>query len=292
MIGRLLRRKLWSFALMVLMGLCVVVVLIPFASILYEAIVIGGPVLSPSFLTSGLPEPCTPVNGVTCPVGGVGPALQGTLILVALSAAISVPIGLGAAIVASEYRGRYLGFAISFTADVLTGLPSIIAGVFVYAYFVIYYPSIVYSTITGALALSVIMIPIVTRTTEEALRLVPQELREAAIALGISKWRTTLQIVVTTALPAILTGILLAVMRASGEAAPLLFTAFGSRLGFGGFNRPLEALPLLIYNFAESPYHNWIRLAWGAALVLIVLILVTSVLSRLTIQRMVRRMRG
>ncbi len=292
MMARHLRRKLWSHALTALMGLCVIVVLIPFASIVYEAASIGGPVLSPTLFTAGLPAPCSPVNGVVCPVGGIGPALQGTLILIGLAALISVPIGLAAAIVASEYRGRFLGLAISFVADVLTGLPSIIAGVFIYAYFVIYYPSIVYSTITGALALSVIMIPIVTRTTEVALRTVPQELREAALALGIPKWRTTLQIVVATALPAILTGILLAVMRASGEAAPLLFTAFGSRLGFTGLTNPIEALPLMIYNFAESGWHNWIQLAWAGALVLILLILVTSLLSRWTIQRMVRRMRG
>jgi len=222
----------------------------------------------------------------------VGSAIQGTLILVGLATAISVPVGLGAAIYAVEFRSRFLGLAISFTADVLTGVPSIIAGVFIYAYFVIYDPSIVFSTITGALALSVIMIPIVTRTCEEALRTVPHAVREAALALGISRWRTTLQIVVTTALPAIVTGILLSVMRASGEAAPLLFTAFGSRLGFQGFNNPINALPLLIYNFAESPYHNWIDLAWGAALILIILILITSVISRLVVQRMVHRMQG
>jgi len=222
----------------------------------------------------------------------VGSAIQGTLILVGLATAISVPVGLGAAIYAVEFRSRFLGLAISFTADVLTGVPSIIAGVFIYAYFVIYDPSIVFSTITGALALSVIMIPIVTRTCEEALHTVPHAVREAALALGISRWRTTLQIVVTTALPAIVTGILLSVMRASGEAAPLLFTAFGSRLGFQGFNNPINALPLLIYNFAESPYHNWIDLAWGAALILIILILITSVISRLVVQRMVHRMQG
>ncbi len=276
----------------VLAGLCALVALIPLASVVFQAATLGGPVLSISFLTQNPPLPCTPQPGIPCATGGVGSAIQGTLILVGLATAISVPVGLGAAIYAVEFRSRFLGLAISFTADVLTGVPSIIAGVFIYAYFVIYDPSIVFSTITGALALSVIMIPIVTRTCEEALRTVPHAVREAALALGISRWRTTLQIVVTTALPAIVTGILLSVMRASGEAAPLLFTAFGSRLGFQGFNNPINALPLLIYNFAESPYHNWIDLAWGAALILIILILITSVISRLVVQRMVHRMQG
>jgi phosphate transport system permease protein len=292
MIDRLVRRKVWNYILTGLMGLCVVAVLYPLASIIYQAFSIGGPVLSVSFLTASPPVPCSSINGITCPVGGIGPAIQGTLVLIGLSAAISVPIGLGAAILASEYRGRFLGLAISFTADVLTGMPSIIAGVTIYAYFVIYDPAIVFSALTGSLALSIIMIPIVTRTTEEALRVVPQDLREASLALGLPKWRSTLQITVATALPGILTGILLAVMRASGEAAPLLFTAFGSRLGYEGLNKPVEALPLLIYNFAFSPYSNWIHLAWAAALVLILLILITNVLSRLTIARMVRRMRG
>ncbi len=287
------RRRLWSLAMSALTAACVIAILIPLGDIIYQAALLGGPVLSFSVLTSNLPQPCTvPVNGGACPVGGIYPALEGTGILVALAALVSVPIGLAAAIYAVEYRGRFLGVAISFTADVLTGVPSVIAGVFIYAYFVIYYPLIVYSVITGTLALSVIMIPIVTRTCEEALRTVPHSVREAALALGIPKWRTTLQIVVVAAFPAILTGILLSVMRAAGEAAPLLFTAFGSRLGFEGFNNPIDALPLLIYNFAESPYQNWIHLAWAAALILIILILITSVLSRLTIARMVRRMRG
>jgi len=290
---RTARRKIWSLVVTVLTAACVVAILIPLGDIIYQAALLGGPVLSFSVLTSNLPQPCSvPVNGVPCQVGGIGPALEGTGLVVSLAALVSVPIGLAAAIFASEYRGRFLGSAISFTADVLTGVPSVIAGVFIYAYFVIYDPLIVFSVITGTLALSVIMIPIVTRTCEEALRTVPHSVREAALALGIPKWRTTLQIVVVAALPAILTGILLSVMRAAGEAAPLLFTLFGSRLGFQGFNNPMDALPLLIYNFAESPYQNWIHLAWAAALILIILVLVASVLSRLTIQRLVRRMRG
>jgi phosphate transport system permease protein len=286
------RRQLWSHTMTVLAGLCALVALVPLASVIYQAVLAGGPVLSLSFLISPPPQPCGGVSGAQCQVGGIGSAIQGTLIVVGMAAAISVPIGLAAAVFAVEYRGRFLGFVISFTADVLTGVPSIIAGVFIYALFVLYDPPIVFSFISGSLALAVIMIPIVTRTCEEALRTVPNALREAALALGIPKWRTTLQIVLMTALPAVLTGILLSVMRAAGEAAPLLFTLFGSRLGFQGFDKPGNALPLLIYNFAESPYPNWIALAWGAALVLIAMILVASVLSRWALQRMVRRMRG
>ena len=286
------RRRLWSLAMTILAGLCALVVLVPFASIIYEAAIFGAPELSLSYLTSPLPLPCSPVAGVTCPTGGIAPAIEGTLILVGLAALISVPVGVAAAVFAVEYRGKFLGSAISFLADVLTGVPSIIAGVFIYSYFVIYDPSIVFSVISGSLALAVIMIPIVTRTCEEALRIVPNALREAALALGMPRWRATLQIVVVTALPGLLTGILLAVMRAAGEAAPLLFTAFGSRIGFEGFNNPINALPLLIYNFAESPYRNWIDSAWGAALVLIMLILLVSLLSRRVTQGLVRRMRG
>jgi len=286
------RRKWFSHAITVLAGLSVLVVLIPLASILYEAASIGGPAFSPSFFTQTSATPCSPTPGHPCSLGGIGPALQGTIILVGLAGLISVAVEVAAAVFATEYRGRGLGRAISFTADVLTGIPSVIAGVFIYTYFVLYDPTIVFSTLTGALALSVIMIPIVTRTTEEALRTVPNSIREAALALGISKWRTTLQIVFVTALPGVLTGALLSVMRGAGEAAPLLFTAFGSRIFFQGLNKPINALPLLIYNFAESPYQNWIELAWGAALLLIILILVVNVLSRLMIQRMVRRMRG
>ena len=286
------RRKIWSWVVAALAGLCVLVVLIPLASVIYEAVQFGFPAFSPSFLTALSPPPCSPVSGAQCQAGGVGPAIQGTLILVGFATLISVPVGVAAATVAVEYRSRLFGLAISFTADVLTGLPSIIAGVCIYAYFVLYDPTVVFSTLTGALALSIIMIPIVTRTCEEALRIVPDSLREAAMALGVPKWRATLQIVLVTALPGVLTGILLSVMRAAGEAAPLLFTAFGSRIFYQGLNHPVNALPLLIYNFAESPYQNWISLAWGAALLLIVMILIVSVLSRLVIRRMVRRMRG
>ncbi len=287
---RLFRRKLLSQSIKVLSGLAIVVVLIPLASIIYTAASRGGSVLfNPQFYTATEPLPCSPL---ACASVGIGPAIQGTLLIVGLAAVISTTIGVSAAIFASEYRTRGLGRAISFTADVLTGMPSIVVGVFIYSYFALYYPTIAFSALTGTLALSVLMIPIVVRTTEEALRTVPNSLREAALALGISKWRTTLRVVLATAFPGVLTGILLAVMRASGEAAPLLFTAFGSRLYSTGFDHPVSALPLVIFDFAESPYSNWIRVAWGTTLFLIILVLTASVLSRLSVDRMVRRMGG
>jgi phosphate transport system permease protein len=282
------RRKIFNWIMAILGGLCVVAVLVPLASILYQAFKLGGSVLSFSFLVSLPPDPCTVQS---CEIGGIGPAIQGTLILIGMAGAISIGVGVTAAMFASEYGGR-IGGAISFTADVLTGIPSIMAGVVIYSLFLIYEPAIVFSFYTGALALSIVMIPIVTRTCEEALRTVPRSMREASLALGISKWRSTLQIVFVTALPGVITGALLSVMRGAGEAAPLLFTLFGSYVWFNGLNRPGAALPLLIYNYAIEPYSNWVADAWGAVLVLILIVLITSIASRLMIQRMVRRMSG
>jgi phosphate transport system permease protein len=284
------RRKLLSYVVTVLGGLAVVVVMIPLASVIYTAAVRGGSLLlNPGFYTSVQPLPCSPIS---CQSVGIGPAIQGTLLLLGLSGAISTVVGVGAAIFASEYRTYGLGRAISFTADVLTGVPSIIMGVFIYSYFVLYDPTLAFSAWTGTLALSVLMIPIVIRTTEEALHTVPNALREAALALGMPKWRATVRVVLATALPGVVTGVLLALMRAAGEAAPLLFTAFGARNFFTSMNQPIAALPLLIFEFAESSFGNWIRLAWAATLLLILLVLAANVLSRLSLRRMVRRMGG
>ncbi|MFY9717611.1 MAG: phosphate ABC transporter permease PstA [Thermoplasmata archaeon] len=287
---RVSRRKLFSHFVSVLAGLTIIVVLIPLASIIYEAIIRGGAVLlNLAFFTAPQPNGCSVLS---CSTVGIGPAIQGTLILISCAGALSTGIGVLAAVFASEYRTRGLGRAISFSADVMTGIPSILAGVTVYSFIAIYDPTLAFSTISGILALSIIMIPIIVRTTEEALRTVPNTIREAALALGIPKWRATVKIVLATALPGVLTGILLALMRAAGDAAPLLFTAFGSRLFFQGFNRPIAALPLLIYNFANSAYPNQIKVAWGAVLFLLALVLTANVLSRLSIQRMIRRMEG
>lgn len=265
------------------MAACVVAILIPLLSLLYTAIERGGRVLSVSFLTSPEALPCSPIN---CSTGGILPALQGTFVLLGLASLIAVPAGLFCAIYLAEFgRGRF-SRAVSFFTDVMTGLPSIIMGVFVYSLFLVFDPTIVFSAITGSLALAVLMLPIIVRTSEEALRLVPTTVREAAMALGIPKYRSTFSVVLSAARNAVITGILLSVMRAGGEAAPLLFTAFGNRQGFVGFNQPVEALGPYIYNsgFLE-PYSNLNADAWGAALVLILIMLGLSVITRRAFSR-------
>jgi phosphate transport system permease protein len=284
------RRKLLSHTVAVLSGLTVIAVLYPLVSIVYEAVIRGGGVLFQwTFLTAKPPNAC---DVVSCSTVGIGPAIQGSLLVVAIASLIAVPVGLMAAILASEYRTRGFGRAVSFTADVLTGVPSIIMGAFVWGYFVLYDPSIAESVIAGGIALSAIMTPIVARTTEEALRTVPNAMREAAIALGISKWKMTLRIVLIAALPGIATGVLLAVMRAMGEAAPLLLTLGYTTNYNHSLLQPAAALPVLIYTFAESNYSNQQEVAWGATLFLLMFILAANILSRYMIHRLSQRMSG
>jgi phosphate transport system permease protein len=264
---------------------CVGIALIPLASILFEAASRGLRVLSVSFLISPEPTPCSPIPGVACATGGIAPALEGTLVLIGLSSVIALPVGILAGAYLSEYGRHRPGRTVSFLADVMTGFPSIVVGVFVYALFLLFFPQIVFSTLSGTIALAIIMIPIVARTTEDALRLVPSTVREAALALGIPRYRTTLWVVLASGRSALLTGAVLAVMRGGGEAAPLLLTAFGNPHGFQGVDQPTEAVPPLIFNFATQPYANWQSDAWGAALVLILLMLGVSVTARVLLRR-------
>jgi len=291
---RTVRRKYFSHGMTVLTGLSIVVIMIPLIAIIYEAASIGGSVINVQFFTQGIPYPCNSPPAASCNQGGVLVPIEGTLFLLALSALISVPIGIGAAIFAVEYGGeRVSARVIGLMADVLSGVPSIVAGAFVWTVMVLYYPSIVYSTLSGSLALSVLMIPIVTRTCEEALRTVPHSVREAALALGISRWKTSMRIVFVAALPGVVTGVLLSIARAAGEAAPLLLT-----LGNGcphllqGLTTPGCSLSIWIFIGATNPYHNWYLLAWGCALLLLMIILILSISSRLVLQRLARRMRG
>jgi len=290
---RFARRKLLSHAVTVLAGLAVVAVLYPLVDIIYVAFVHGGSVLfQVMFLTTRNPTPCSVVS---CATVGIAPDIEGTIAMVGLAALISVPIGVLAAVFASEYRTQGLGRAVSFTADVLSGVPSILMGVLVYGYMVLYNPTLVETALSGSLAISAVMIPIVTRTTEEALRTVPNSMREAAIALGISKWKMTMRIVLVSALPGVVTGVLLAIMRATGEAAPLIVTVGFSNflfVSFGGYDRPAGSLPVLIYLYALSGYSNWLDVAWGAVLFLLIAILVVNVLSRYVIHRMTVKMSG
>ncbi len=240
-------------------------------SVLGWVLVQGGSALNLDFFTQ-LPKP------VGEPGGGMGNAILGTLILLALASLIGIPIGLGAGIYLAEYGGGRLGTAIRFLTDVLTGVPSITIGIFAYTMVVL--PMRGFSTLAGGFALAIIMIPTVTRATEEMMKLVPGSLREASLALGTPQWKTVLRVVVPTAMGGIVTGAMLAVARAAGETAPLLFTAFGNRFWSTALDRPIAALPLQVFTYALSPYDDWRAQAWAGAFVLVALVLAINVVAR------------
>jgi len=221
------------------------------------------------------------------PVGEIGGGMRneilGTLILVALGSIIAVPIGLMAGVFLVEFSPPKAASAIRFVADILAGVPSIVVGVFAYA--ILVRPMHSYSALSAGVALAIIMIPVVARTAEESLRLVPNSMREAALALGITRWRSLVGVIIPGALTGIVTGIMLAVARIAGETAPLIFTALGSQFGFQGLLKPIGALPLQIYNYALSPYPDWQQQAWAGAFLLILLVLGISILVRWTSRR-------
>jgi phosphate transport system permease protein len=211
--------------------------------------------------------------------GGIGNAIAGTLLLLGLSAAIGLPLGIAVGIYLSEFGGGKFGSLVRFLSDTLTGIPSIVTGVFVYTIVVV--PLKHFSALAGGIALAMIMIPIVARTTEEMIKLVPHSLREGALALGAPQWRTTLGVVVPAAASGIATGAMLAIARISGETAPLLFTAFGSRFFSYYLDQPIASLTVQIYNYAISPYDEWHAQAWAATLVLMTLILSINIIVRI-----------
>lgn len=212
------------------------------------------------------------------PGGGVAPAIVGTGIVVGLAALIGLPIGIGTGLFLAEYGSGRLGFLVRFVADVLNGTPSIVMGIFAWTWMV--RPVGRFSALAGSAALAILMIPMLARTTEEMVRLVPHSLREAALALGYPRWRTSLRVVARTALGGIVTGCLVGIARVAGETAPLLFTALGN-LNFNTDPRhPMETLPHQVYVYATGPFEEWHRLAWAAALVLMGLVLVLSMLAR------------
>ncbi|HEX8354141.1 MAG TPA: phosphate ABC transporter permease PstA [Pyrinomonadaceae bacterium] len=211
--------------------------------------------------------------------GGIGNAILGTVILLALASAIGLPVGIAAGVYLSEFGSGWFAGLVRFIADTLTGVPSIVTGVFVYTLIVL--PMKQFSALAGGVALGIIMIPIVTRTTEEMLRLVPHSLREGALALGAPQWRVTTGVVLPAAASGIATGAMLAVARVSGETAPLLFTAFGSRFFNVYLDQPVASLTVQIFNYAVSPYDEWHAQAWAATLVLMTLILVINVSVRI-----------
>jgi phosphate transport system permease protein len=250
---------------------CAVLVIMPLVLVFYHLVRLGFTSINWAFFTQ-LPRAVGETGG------GMGNAIGGTFILLAEAAVIGVPIGVLGGVFLSEYGSQNVNWWIRFGADILNGVPSIVWGLVVYVLVVV--PMHGFSALAGGIVLGLIMIPLVMRTTEEVLRLVPGGYREAALALGISKWRTILQIVVRTALKGIVTGVLLALARVAGETAPLLFTAFGNRYWAHKLTEPIAALPLQIFNYAVSPYDDWHRQAWAGALVLLLLVLFINISVR------------
>ena len=259
---------------------CALLVIAPLALVLFYLIRSGASAINWSFFTE-LPKP------VGVAGGGMANAIVGSFELLCLAALVGIPIGVLGGVYLAEYgtvRGNY---ALRFVADVLNGVPSIIWGVVVYGLVVLRFKS--FSAYAGGLALGFIMIPLIMRTTEEVLLLVPTGYREASLALGISRWKTIVYVVMKTALKGIVTGILLALARVAGETAPLLFTAFGNRFWNHDLAEPIAALPLQIFSYAISPYDDWHRQAWAGALVLVVMIFLVNILVRvLTRERLAR----
>jgi phosphate transport system permease protein len=269
-------RRLVSNAMVGLMVVAVVVALLPLFFILFDLVVKGAGSLSLDFFTR-MPAPAGETGG------GVAHAIVGTLIIVGTASLIGLPIGISAGIYCAEYPASRLTWVTRFVADVMNGTPSIVVGVFAWAWIVATQKH--FSALAGSAALAMLMIPMVMRTTEEMIKLVPNSLREAALALGYPRWRTSLAIVMRTTLPGIVTGSLLAVARIAGETAPLLFTALGSQYMGYNINQPMAALPLTVFTYATGPYEEWHRYAWAAALVLILVVFVLSLGARLAIGR-------
>jgi phosphate transport system permease protein len=269
-------RKLRGRIIVALLGVAVVVAVTPLLLILGTLVVKGASSLDWAFFTR-IPAPAGESGG------GVAHGIVGTLVIVGMAALIAVPIGVGAGLFVAEYPDHRLAGIARFTADVLNGTPSIVVGVLAWAVVVANQKH--FSALAGSVALAFLMLPMILRTTEEMIKLVPHSLREAALALGYPRWRTSLTVVVRTILPGVVTGCLLAVARAAGETAPLLFTALGSQFFSLDIHQPMAALPLVVYGYAIGPYEEWHRLAWAAALVLILVVFALSVSARLATRR-------
>ena len=257
-------RKAKSYVMMGLTIGATVVTLTPLFLVLGYLLYKGAASLNLAFFTH-TPAPVGEKGG------GMANAMVGTLELVLLACAMGVPVGVGAGLYIAEHRGNRFADSVRFAADVMMGVPSIVVGIFAYA--VVVRPMGGFSALAGAFALAVIMIPLVTRTTEEMVLLVPHELREASLALGVPRWRTTISVVARTALGGIATGVILATARIAGETAPLLFTAFGNRFWSTSLKGPIASLPVQVYTYAISPFADWQRQAWAGALVLTAIVL-------------------
>ena len=257
--------------------LATIAVIVPLIAILLYLLKQGVTSLNWNFFTK-IPVPAGESGG------GMENAIVGSGVILALASLIGIPLGIGAGIYLAEYgRDRRMGNIVRFTADVLNGVPSIVMGIAIYALIVL--PQKHFSAFAGGVVLGVMMVPTVTRTTEEMLRMVPHAIREAALGLGVPAWRSALTITLRTASAGIVTGCMLAFARVAGETAPLLFTAFGNAFQSASLNEPIAALPLQIFVYAVSPYDEWHRLAWAGALVLIVLIIASVALVRYVVSR-------
>lgn len=266
------RRRLLSKVMLTLTGVASVLVVAPLLLIFYHLVSSGAGALNLDFFIQR-PAPVGETGG------GMANAILGSFLLVLYAGLIGIPVAVAVGVfLVEERRSRYGNF-VRFIADVMNGIPSIVVGIFVWAWLVVAMQR--FSLLAGSVALAVMLIPMVARTTEEMLRLVPRELREGGRALGFTRWRTTLGIILPAAKSGVLTGILVALARIAGETAPLLFTAFGNPFWEWRFNEPVSALPLLIYQYAISPYDDWHRQAWAASLLLICLVLVVSLVARL-----------
>jgi phosphate transport system permease protein len=264
-------RKFVNVLMLSLTGLCALIAVAVLFFILGYLVYHGGKDVNWDFFTK-LPAP------VGEPGGGMANAIVGSGKLLLLAALIGVPIGLLGGVYLAEFGGRVVPFVVRYTADLLNGVPSIVIGIFAYALAVM--PVHHFSAVAGGFALGVMMIPIVLRSTEEFLRAVPRSMREGAMALGASKWRTITSVVLPAASRGILTAALLALARVAGETAPLLFTAFGNRFWSPGWSQPIASLPVMIFTYAVGPYDDWHRQAWAAGLVLLGLVLLTNIVVR------------
>ena len=273
------RRRITSRIAETFCALAVVLALIPLALILFYVFSKGAGALNFAFFTH-TPRPVGEAGG------GMANAIVGTLILIGLAALFAVPIGLICGVHLAEYRDSKFASTVRFAADVLNGVPSIVVGIFAYSIAVL--PVKRFSAVAGGLALGILMIPIVVRTTEELLRLVPGGLREGALALGATRSRAVLTVILPAALPGILTGILVALARVAGETAPLLFTSFNSPYWSTNIFQPMASLTYQVWTYAQSPYDDWHRQAWAGAFLLVIIILTLSIVARLAVRRLER----
>ncbi len=271
-----LRRRITDHVMTGVAMLTVVLVLLPLFAIFAYLVYRGAGSINWAFLTQA-PKPVGEVGG------GMANAIVGSMVILGLASILGVPLGVGAGIYLAEFGRNSFGDAIRFTADVLNGVPSIVIGIVAYALVVLSQKH--FSALAGGVALAIMMIPTIARTTEEMLLLVPQALREAAYGLGIPRWRTTLSITLRTATSGVITGIMLAFARVAGETAPLLFTSLGNQFWNLKINEPTAALPLQIYSYGLSPYDDWHRQAWAGAFVLIVLIVTAVTAVRFAVRR-------